>query len=206
MNKIIKMLSLLFAGIVLINSENIVSAEELDMNDIYSEITSIDGVFIETILIPNEFVDEWEEYNLPEVDSFENSNIFELQNVSPMETSNLGGFTTFAASPPLFTYWNVSTQGQYNYSGSFRSVNALYTNYAFTGASRHFVKIQNTGSSTAVIAEARDRVFKYSEMQVPVGYSMYMNVTTSKSFYMKFHGVSGAGSVSGWVRDLDEPL
>ncbi|OJF90713.1 hypothetical protein [Alkalibacterium sp. 20] len=196
-------LSILSFGILFVNSKNSVSAEEFDTSTITTKVTNSDNAVIETTLVPNELTDEWEKLNLPEGITPENEEVFKLQQKVPLESTYSGGFTTFGASAPLFEYWNVSTQGQYNYAGSFSSIAALYTNKAFTGASRYYIKIKNTGSAT-VIAEARDRVSLHRKLNVPKGYTKYTQVTVGKSFYLKFYGDHSAGSVSGFVRDLDD--
>lgn len=178
-----------------------VSAEEINTDEIVTNVTTIGGVTIEEIIVPNEINEEWEKENGWEDSHSVDEMTSELVTSNPFEPSTtLPEFTTFGASAPLFTYWNVK-DGSYSFSGSFKANNALYTNKAIKGATQYKATITNTGS-TKVGFEARDRlkVFKSSTLLVSATTHLKVNIgSANNSFYLKFYPINGAGSVKGTI-------
>lgn len=195
--KILFLVSFCSVGLLFLSSTDLVSASEINSDHINSIITTENGVTITETIVPNEFADEWEEEH-----SWKDSSEKISEDNLLVPTAPEKEFTTFGASPPLFTYWNVATSGRYTYSGSFSSSSALYTNKAIKGAKSYYVSAKNTGSKK-VGFEARDRTSLYRSTTLLVGATHYFSfsmTSTSNSFYLKFFPVDGASSVSGYIQ------
>lgn len=194
--------STLAAGMIFFIGNESVSAEELSTDEIITNVTTVGGVTIEEIIVPNEINEEWEKEN-GWVDSHSVEEMTsELMTSNPFQSATpKPEITTYGASAPLFTYWDVKN-GSYSFSGSFKANNALYTNKAIKGATQYKATITNTGS-TKVGFEARDRlkVYKSSTLLVSATTHLKVNMSSaSNSFYLKFYPINGAGSVKGTIR------
>lgn len=179
------------------------SASNLDVGRIKTTITTHNGVTVTETIVPTELEDKWEEDNGWESEEIDEENLEKLSHHNPFNsTPTEDGISLYGASPPLFTYWNVKTQGAKTFSGSFNSTHALYTNHAYKGTTTYRVKARNTGS-TKVGFEARDRITLFRSTTLLVGATHYFDVNTNSannSFYLKFYPINGAGSVSGDIR------
>lgn len=105
------------------------------------------------------------------------------------------------------TAWNLSTKGQYNYSGS-ASITYLFTLYYFTNASHVEIRCKNNSSSDPAYAELRKRsslgyLFDttVSEQIVPVGqtYTWGVDVNSGSGYYLRF---SVPCNVQGYIKKL----
>lgn len=193
--------STLAVGMIFFIGNKSVSAEELGADEIITNVTTVGGVTIEEIIVPNEINEEWEKENGWEDSHSVEEMKSELTTSNPFESATPApGITTYGASAPLFTYWDVKN-GSYSFNGTFKATNALYTDKAFKGATKYKVSITNRGS-TKVGFEARDRLKVFKSSTLLVGSTTHLKVSigsASNSFYLKFYPINGAGSVRGTI-------
>lgn len=108
----------------------------------------------------------------------------------------------YGASPPYFSYWDVSKDGTYNFSGSFTSSAALYSNYYIKGATSYRVVAQNLGSYDAGFraGDAWDSYYTTNLIAKSTSYFTINMNSTSNAFYLKFYPLeSGGTSISGYI-------
>lgn len=144
------------------------------MSFIKTKSSQIGDLIVEETIVPNELAEEWAEINGWEEEVSEVNENYELTESSPYIIS------PFGASPPSLSYWNVSTKGQYTFSGTFRSSNALYTNYLFRGATKYRTKAQNH-RNYRVGYQARDRFATYYSATIPGNATLYSTITINSS-------------------------
>ncbi len=189
-------ISLLSFGISLFLFPNIVSAKEISLEEVETEIIHIGNLIVEETIVPNEIADEWAQINGWEEDYGEDYEKHELTENSPHI------IVPFGASPPLLQYWNVSTKGRYSFSGTFNYNRALYTNYYIRGATKYYTKVQNHKSYRIGI-QAKDRLSTYYSTSIPGNSTLYTTITinsSSNNFYLKFFPVDlQNGSISGYI-------
>ncbi|MDO9100084.1 MAG: hypothetical protein Q7V53_04980 [Caldisericota bacterium] len=99
--------------------------------------------------------------------------------------------------------WNLSTQGQYNFSG-LAEASTLYSNYKFTGVTSTKISVSNksTSSNLKVQLVRDDAVFDtaVSTVTIPKNGTSTWTVTglsSSNRYYLKFYAPS---NFSGYIR------
>lgn len=191
-------ISLLSFGTSLFYSPNIVSAKEFNLEEIETTVNQIGDITVEETIVPNELADEWAQIN-----GWEEEEIDEVDENYKLTENSPYIISPYGASPPYFSYWNVSTKGEYQISGSFLSTNALYTNYYFNGTTNYQTKVRNH-SSYRIGFQAKDTLKTYYSTTIPREATLYTTIkmtSSSNNFYLKFFPAEAqGGSVSGYIR------
>ncbi|SEO95625.1 hypothetical protein SAMN04488134_12116 [Amphibacillus marinus] len=99
--------------------------------------------------------------------------------------------------------WNISSKGQYDFSGSAQS-STLYTNYLLTGQSSYSVRINNLRNDTLRVDLMQKNDFCFDSnvrtWNVSPGANLFSTQTglsSSNNYYLRFHAPS---NFSGHIR------
>lgn len=95
-------------------------------------------------------------------------------------------------------YWDLKTQGTYNFSG-YATGSSLYTNYYFKNKTSYTVYVENSGS-TALKVQLKDRFKTYGTITVPANGSTTQTisgVSSNAGVYLKFYAPS---NFTGYIK------